>query len=273
LRRINLKCRRIIRRKEKLKQTFLWILKYVQIAFYITAIVLSIITVTKFLSYKNLSIEFNKHYILCYRVEEDVPISEEIGGRTFLTKRDCYFDSITLNFSVMNNNPINNRFLNNIYLYISDNDEDFNKFLRGDEEVLNKLDSVAFGKSDDLLPPFIYQAQYTFDSFRWEYVQNHNPSEYSSFFEVLGVPSNDVKIFNVEFYPVDWYFSEKDKRKYRFKIDKAEGYKDYYILLFTEDIEGNRSFLNKEDYFKVRINKELLEYLRSGGNESIANIN
>lgn len=212
-----------------------------QITFFIVAIVIALIPIYQYFMNTNVSIEFNKHYIFCYRNTDYGTVKVE-NDKNIGTSQGSYFDSITLNFALMNNNPLKNFFVNNAYLYISESKNDLDKLVKG-----------AYIEPDRYLR---YQAQYIIDKFRWEDVESYN--ENTSFFEVLGIPSNDVKVFNIEFYPVGWYNPEVGKDRYNFK-----GETNYYIVLYTEDINKNKTFLNKDNYLEIRIYQSAINYLES----------
>jgi len=233
------------------KEIFNFWLKIFQLIFFIVAITVALIPIWQYFYNSNVSVEFNRYYILCYRNTGYGNIEIE-DDEAKVTSEYSYFDSLTLNFALMNNNPLRNFFVNNIYLYISDK-----------EGVIDKLvEGKAIDKEEIY---FNYQAQYNIDEFKWENVKTYG--ERTSSFEVLGIPSNDVKVYNIEFYPVGWYDKNIAGDRYNFK-----GNTKYYIVLYTEDYNGNKTFLNKDKYLEIKIYNGAINYLKSFYPEEMANI-
>lgn len=189
----------------------------------ISTAVLAVITIYDYIFEDDLDIEFNDYFILCQRYE---PYLVDVGSEYSL------FDTLTLNFSLINNNPLKNFLIGNLYLFISSEPGGAEKFIKNfnKNEKTNIIDLTNYEDS------FIYQAQYIFEYFDWQDVVYYDNN---GAFQIFGLPSNSVNVSNIEFYPIGWTEDDVNRNtlyltneKY-YDVKECETYyAEFYIVLF-----------------------------------------
>lgn len=146
--------------------------------------------------------EFNGSYIYAQKYE------------AFAYKNGTDFshvDTITLNFTVYNENPEKKYRLGNLLLFITESKDEVEKFI----ETKNSI------KNDEC---FVYQGQYIYDKFEWGYVNDYKNL---GGFQMTTIPPYSDKSFIVEFYPVNWTEEGLGKDKLNFEAGRK-----YFYCLF-----------------------------------------
>src|SRR3972149_6455437 len=107
------------------------------------------VIVQNYIRFNSVKVKFNNDYILCQRYEPYR--TDEYNGRgTAFT----HMDTITLNFVLINNNPLRNLSVGDLYIYVTTDDEQIKNFIKKGD----------FGKYENY---FVYKAQYVFNEFNW----------------------------------------------------------------------------------------------------------